>query len=1051
MERCLKNPRQLLPGGKPRGLWAHSARSLRQAWNNAKGDPPSEQAMKSTQLDKLGGLVLEEDIELISLLGEGGMGVVYRAWQRSLKRELCIKFLRANLLSSKEWVERFRREAKALSKMNNPHIVNVYFVSIFQNVYPYMGMELVEGVSLRQAIDADTRLEWRRACRIVLQICDAMSKVHEAGLVHRDLKPDNIVLSYLPEPDFVKILDFGLCTPLPQGATLTEQNDLLGSVHYMAPECFQRSQRQPAVDIYAIGCLFFEALVGRPPFQARDMIGIAYKHGHEMLPPILPVVANAAVNESLTAFLKKACAKSPVDRFRNCSEMSTCLRSILAETVADTVVGQLLKSPGVQVPVAGSKLWKQIAPLVAVAMLITTMAMMHSSKRFSQTARFGGSSSLAEKDLPVRSSDILSATQVELAEGKPEQAAVSITRVVSLLKSEVCASTNPASKESVSEINKVFDVLSKSPNNLKGPGQELDRPLISYVTMHGLTKLERDLMDVLANTLHRRSLYEGSSFAGEVDTLLSAIEFRRREYDEASRFLFAITGASEKRDFVNEQVVLLSSDAPGSDEEKRNRFLQLCLKLAPFDQSTSKKSLLLYRVLSKNTFEQSELQNFIRFLELSESLHYLDNHSPSIWELAEFNKLKLKTAPISLKEDLRKALVPLVRQSAREHGIDISYDLYLSVDSDESLHVAGLMVQDAALVVNGMIKAERYREGFAAIETLLATKLWKKITQSKNFGNLAVAKFYPVIALEDEICDLVKAPKNQLSRSENHQLLRQWYQIARQFFDDFLGVDRLLRWFAAAKAVDLTAINDDLSFVTTICHSKLPIMERGGLVCLFVAEGHERRVFEGTPHGGECAACEAFRIWCLYVVADLHRRQPEMPLSGAIHFQSHCLNAGLHAESESLFKFLHKEVLSRGTVQEKFFHYLYGFRTAILMSKFGEAKIRCRLALELLPKLRKGHSAPEAEVERARSLFAQGHEEQATEIMKTRINECIEQATRRSKSTKTISTQSAKEQSDRGWSMTFLLCEMSLKNAERSDIPRAMFNSSLAWQAFCLP
>lgn len=295
--------------------------------------------MKPLKLDKLAGTVINDDVELIELLGEGGMGLVYRAHQRSLSRPLCIKFLRSNLVADVEWLKRFRREAAALSKVRESHIVNIYFVGLLADVYPYIAMEYVEGRSFRQIINAESSIDWRRSCRIFLQICEALSLVHSKGFVHRDLKPDNIILEGSEENEFAKILDFGICGMSEQHlgfSRLTRTTDMLGSVYYMAPECFSQPQSNPAVDIYSIGCMLCEALTGLPPFVADSLVDLAYKHNNTALPRLPDTIANEE-RAALEAIMEKACAGDPEQRFASCSELGQCFKNMLEERFSEVL------------------------------------------------------------------------------------------------------------------------------------------------------------------------------------------------------------------------------------------------------------------------------------------------------------------------------------------------------------------------------------------------------------------------------------------------------------------------------------------------------------------------------------------------------------------------------------------------------------------------------------------------------------------------------------------------------------------------------------------
>lgn len=299
----------------------------------------------SLMIDQLAGAIVDGDLVLIELLGEGGMGVAYRGRQQSLNRDVCVKFMRAEIISDSEWLERFKREATVLSRLRAEHIVSVYYVGVWESVYPYIVMELLEGESLRKLIGGG--LDWRRACELMIQVCDALGEVHDLAIVHRDLKPDNILVTQRDGHDFIKLLDFGLCAGA-NSQRLTRTNDILGSVFYMAPECFRESQRSLGVDIYALGCTMYEMLTGSPPYLDDNPVALAYKHGSAPVPALPSRVAEAQTRDVLDGVLRKACAKAPNERFQSCAEMSVILKQVLHAGPSDTLLSVL---PPVAVPV----------------------------------------------------------------------------------------------------------------------------------------------------------------------------------------------------------------------------------------------------------------------------------------------------------------------------------------------------------------------------------------------------------------------------------------------------------------------------------------------------------------------------------------------------------------------------------------------------------------------------------------------------------------------------------------------------------------------------
>ncbi len=215
-------------------------------------------------------------------LGSGGMGTVFKAIDLELNRTVALKILHKTRIAGTHSLERFEREGKVLSLLNDSHIVSLYQADFCNGDTPYLVMELVEGPSLRWVLQAEHTLAWPRAVRLGLQISEGLAAAHAAGIIHRDLKPDNLLIA---GEDLVKIADFGLCkiqTADGKGAK-TLSGDLIGSLHYMAPEIATGTFTTSA-DIYALGCVLHEMLTGSPPFQADTPPALLWQHCNERPP-----------------------------------------------------------------------------------------------------------------------------------------------------------------------------------------------------------------------------------------------------------------------------------------------------------------------------------------------------------------------------------------------------------------------------------------------------------------------------------------------------------------------------------------------------------------------------------------------------------------------------------------------------------------------------------------------------------------------------------------------------------------------------------------------
>lgn len=230
------------------------------------------------------GTIIDDRFEIIENVGEGGMGTVYRARQVGLNRVVALKLLHSSLIGDADSRIRFQREGKVLSAIGHPCLPVFYHFGLWQSQLPYIAMEFLEGMSMRRIIDEQGRVPWPQVVNIGLQASRGIAAAHAHGVIHRDLKPNNIMLvGNACQPQQVKIFDFGLASicEKPNEQKLTNTGMLIGSVHYMSPEqCIGRKVDQRS-DIYSLACLLYEALAGAPPLMADSPIGLMHKHAHE--------------------------------------------------------------------------------------------------------------------------------------------------------------------------------------------------------------------------------------------------------------------------------------------------------------------------------------------------------------------------------------------------------------------------------------------------------------------------------------------------------------------------------------------------------------------------------------------------------------------------------------------------------------------------------------------------------------------------------------------------------------------------------------------------
>ena len=270
----------------------------------------------------LEGKILANRYEIIQKVGLGGMATVYKAKDRVLNRFVAVKILRDEFTTDSEFIKRFNVEAQAAGSLNHPNIVGVYDVGNEDNLY-YIVMELVKGKTLKEIIDIDGVLPWKWSVNVAIQIASALEVAHKNNIVHRDIKPHNIIIT---EEGLAKVTDFGIAKAV-SNSTITAFGSTLGSVHYFSPEHAKGGITDAKSDLYSLGVVLYEMLTGKVPFDADTPVSIALKHMQEA--PIPPKEANPNIPSGLNDIIMKSMQKDPNDRYTSATEMLQDLRDVI--------------------------------------------------------------------------------------------------------------------------------------------------------------------------------------------------------------------------------------------------------------------------------------------------------------------------------------------------------------------------------------------------------------------------------------------------------------------------------------------------------------------------------------------------------------------------------------------------------------------------------------------------------------------------------------------------------------------------------------------------
>jgi len=368
------------------------------------------------------GRTIDQRYRVEALLGEGGMGLVYRVTHTRLNKPLAIKVLRRENTKDPEVLARFRREAESASGIGNQHIVDINDFGELEDGSTYFVMECLEGLDLIDAIDVAQRMPEERAVHIAVQLCRALGAAHDAGIVHRDLKPENVFLIRRNDTeDFVKVLDFGIAKVANGPKRLTRDGEVLGTPHYMSPEQCEGDGVDHRTDIYALGVLLYEMVTGHVPHDADTMMGILTKQMYEE--PIPPKVRVPQVSEQLEQLIMRCLEKKPEQRYQTMHEIETDLQRVHTgqhPVGPDTVTLTPTRPPRPARP--------RVSPVylgglgMAVLALVGTLAMSVYTDQRAETGSTGLTGSLAAPEATVTSPPTVQNADIEPSDEQPSPA-----------------------------------------------------------------------------------------------------------------------------------------------------------------------------------------------------------------------------------------------------------------------------------------------------------------------------------------------------------------------------------------------------------------------------------------------------------------------------------------------------------------------------------------------------------------------------------------------------------------------------------------------------
>src|SRR5947209_13498601 len=261
-----------------------------------------------------------------SLIGEGAMGAVYLAEQVGTGRRIALKLLAPELARDERFRQRFVRESRVASSLDHPHTVATVAAGEHEGLL-FLAMAYVDGVDLRELLRREGRLEPQRAVVLIAQVADALDAAHAAGLVHRDVKPGNILIAATPEGEDAYVCDFGLARHVSSVSSLTGERGFVGTIDYVPPEQIEGGTIDGRADVYSLGCVLYECLAGARPFARESELSVVFSHLNEPPPRLSDL--RPELPDAFDGVFATALAKAPEERYSTCGELAKAARSAL--------------------------------------------------------------------------------------------------------------------------------------------------------------------------------------------------------------------------------------------------------------------------------------------------------------------------------------------------------------------------------------------------------------------------------------------------------------------------------------------------------------------------------------------------------------------------------------------------------------------------------------------------------------------------------------------------------------------------------------------------